>query len=123
DGAFAPDDMVRSRRARVAGNARPRKLEWRRFAVTEPIWRWSATRIAVAIRNRDICAREALDACLARMAAVNPQLNAVTVDLAQSARVAADEADRAVAKGEPLGALHGVPVTVKENVDQEGCAT
>src|SRR5438552_12325666 len=57
------------------------------------------------------------------MAAVNPQLNAITVDLGQSARVAADEADRAVAKGEPLGALHGVPVTIKENVDQEGCAT
>jgi amidase len=91
--------------------------------VTDPIWRWSATRIAAAIRNRDISAREALDACLARMAAVNVRLNAVTVDLSQSARIAADRADRAVSKGEPLGALHGVPVTIKENVDQEGCAT
>jgi hypothetical protein len=57
------------------------------------------------------------------MAAVNPKLNAVTVDLSQSAHVTADEADGAVARGENLGALHGVPVTIKENVDQEGCAT
>jgi amidase len=91
--------------------------------VTEPIWRWSATRVAAAIRSRDISAREALDACLTRMAEVNPKLNALTVDLSPMARVAADAADRAVAAGDPLGALHGVPVTIKENVDQEGCAT
>jgi len=91
--------------------------------MNDPIWRWTATRVAAAIRKRDISAREALDACLARMAEVNPRLNAVTVDLSASARVAAEQADRAVAKGESLGALHGVPVTIKENVDQEGCAT
>ena len=91
--------------------------------MTEPIWRWSATRVAAAIRSRDISAREALDACLTRMAEVNPKLNALTVDLSPMARVAADAADRAVAAGDPLGALHGVPVTIKENVDQEGCAT
>jgi amidase len=91
--------------------------------VTDPLWRWSATRIAAAIRNRDISAREAVDACVARMAAVNPKLNAVTVDLSQAAHEAAQRADRAVASGEALGALHGVPVTIKENVDQDGCAT
>ena len=91
--------------------------------MAEPIWRWSATRIAAAIRGREISAREALDACLARMAEVNPKLNAVTVDLSASARVVAAAADRAVAAGDPLGPLHGVPVTIKENVDQEGCAT
>ena len=91
--------------------------------MTEPIWRWSATRVAAAIRDRGISARETLEACLARMAAVNPALNAVTVDLSASARVAADAADRAVAQGGPLGVLHGVPVTIKENVDQQGCAT
>ena len=91
--------------------------------MTEDIWRWSATRTAAAIRSREISAREATDAALSRMAAVNAKLNAVTVDLSDAARAAADRADRAVAAGAPLGALHGVPVTIKENVDQEGCAT
>ena len=91
--------------------------------MTDPIWRWSATRIAAAVRERDISAREALEACVARMREVNPKLNAVTVDLSDSARAAADDADRAVARGDAIGPLHGVPVTIKENVDQQGCAT
>jgi amidase len=91
--------------------------------VSDDIWRWSAIRIATAIRRCDISAREALESCLGRMAAVNPKLNAVTVDLSTSAREAADRADAAVASGDELGALHGVPVTVKENVDQQGSAT
>jgi len=91
--------------------------------MSDDIWRWSATQIATAIRGRDISAREALDSCLGRMADVNSKLNAVTVDLSKSAREAADRADAAVARGDELGALHGVPVTIKENVDQQGSAT
>jgi amidase len=91
--------------------------------MSDDIWRWSATRIAAAIRGRDVSASEALESCLGRMAAVNARLNAVTVDLSQSAREAAARADAAVASGDELGALHGVPVTIKENVDQKDCAT
>ena len=91
--------------------------------MSDEIWRWDASEIAQAIRNGAISAREAVDACLARMVAVNPRLNAVTVDLSASARDEAGRADQAVARGEPLGPLHGVPVTIKENVDQKGCAT
>ena len=91
--------------------------------MADDIWRWSAARIAGAIRDREISAQEALASCLARIAQVNPKLNAVTVDLSNSARRAARSADEAVARGDPLGPLHGVPVTIKENVDQEGCAT
>ncbi len=79
--------------------------------------------MADAIARRQISSRDAVEACLARMAAVNPRLNAVTVDLSAPARAAADRADAAVARGDALGPLHGVPVTVKENVDQAGCAT
>src|SRR6478735_2414066 len=94
------------------------------MSMTEAIWRWSATRVAAAIRSREISAREAVDASLSRMSSVNGKLNAVTVDLSDAAHAAADRADRAVAASDtPLGPLHGVPVTIKENVDQEGCAT
>lgn len=87
------------------------------------IWRWDATRMAAAIAGRLVSSREVVDACLARMAEVNPPLNAVTADLSADARRAADLADAGVARGDRLGPLHGVPVTIKENVDQAGCAT
>ncbi|MEZ5417351.1 MAG: amidase [Vicinamibacterales bacterium] len=91
--------------------------------MSDEIWRWDATRMAEAIARRQISSREAVEACLARIAVVNPRLNAITVDLADQARRAADRADARVAAGERLGPLHGVPVTIKENVDQAGCAT
>lgn len=91
--------------------------------MADEIWQWDATRMARAIARRDISSREAVEACLGRLAAVNPRLNAVTVDLGGQAREAADRADGAVARGEALGPLHGVPISIKENVDQAGCAT
>jgi amidase len=91
--------------------------------VSGEIWRWDATRIANAIARREISSREALESCLARMAVVNQKLTAVTVDLSARAREAADAADAAVSRGAALGPLHGVPVSVKENIDQAGCAT
>jgi amidase len=54
---------------------------------------------------------------------VNPKLNAVTVDLSAQALAQAGRADEELARGHAIGPLHGVPVTTKENVDQEGCAT
>ena len=87
------------------------------------LWRWDAVELAAAIRTRRIGSREATRAVLERLDAVNPAINAVTVLLADQALAAADRADAAVRRGEPLGLLHGVPVTIKENVDQEGAAT
>ena len=94
---------------------------------TDPLWQWDATALADAIRERRISSREAVAACVERMHAVNPRLNAVTWDLSVEALALADRADEAVARAtrthQPLPPLHGVPVTIKENVDQEGCAT
>lgn len=90
---------------------------------SQELWRWDAVELAAAIRNRRISSREAVKACLERLDAVNPRLNAVVDLLHDAALKAADEADAKVKRGEALGLLHGVPVTIKENVDQKGLPT
>lgn len=87
------------------------------------LWRWDAVELAAAIRSRKISSREAVQSVLGRLDAVNPSLNAVTVLLADQALAAAEAADGRVKRGEAVGPLHGVPVTIKENSDQEGQAT
>jgi amidase len=91
--------------------------------VADALWQWDAAAIVEGILARTISSREAVTACIERMHAVNPRLNAVTCDLSEQAIAAADSADAAVARNDALGLLHGVPVTIKENVDQAGCAT
>jgi amidase len=90
---------------------------------SDALWTWDATRLAAAIRSREISSREAVTACLSRIQDVNPRLNAITVDLSAEALAAADRADAVLARGDAIGPLHGVPVAIKENVDQAGCAT
>ncbi|WP_245333837.1 amidase family protein, partial [Bradyrhizobium guangdongense] len=85
-----------------------------------PAWQWSAVETAAAIRSGAISAVEAVEAHLERMRTVNPRLNAVVVDLSEEALAAARAADKLRAKGGELGLLHGVPITIKENVDYEG---
>jgi amidase len=89
----------------------------------DELWRWQAVDLAQAIRTRAISSREAVRACLDRTSAVNPALNAIVQVLEDSALAAADAADAAVARGDVLGPLHGVPVTTKINVDQQGLPT
>ncbi len=87
------------------------------------LWQLSATELAEQIRAKQVSSREVIDAHLTRIDAVNPRLNAVTVVLTDEARGAADAADAALARGDVLGSLHGVPMTVKENIDLKGGAT
>lgn len=91
--------------------------------MSDELWRKSALELAGDIRQRRVSSREVIEAHLARIAAVNPQVNAVVRVLADQARVAATEADAAVARGDVLGVLHGVPITVKENIDMAGLPT
>lgn len=86
------------------------------------LWRWSATDLAQAIRTKEVSAREVVQAHLDRIEAVNDKVKAITVVLGESALEAADAADRSVAAGEPPGPLHGVPITVKENIELVGSA-
>ena len=87
------------------------------------LWRLDARELARMIAAKEVSSVEVIDAHLARIDATNPALNAVTRVLADEARAGAAAADRAVAAGAVLGPLHGVPFTVKQNIDQVGCST
>jgi len=89
----------------------------------DELWRRGAGELARMIAAGEVTSAEVVDAHLARIEAVNPALNAVTEVLADSAREAAVAADRATADGGPRGPLHGVPCTVKQNIDLAGSAT
>jgi amidase len=91
--------------------------------INSDLWRWTAVELAHGIRTRSISSREAVTSCLNRIEKVNPQVNALVEVSAEEALAAADAADKAVSAGEPLGALHGVPVSIKVNSDQAGHAT
>ena len=90
---------------------------------TQDLWRLSASDIASATRAGEVTAEAAVQSALSRMAQVNPALNAVVEDLGTQALERARALDAQRAAGKPLGPLHGVPVTIKVNVDQTGHAT
>lgn len=92
------------------------------FRVSD-LWRLSAVELAARIRRRDVSAVEAAQSALARLEAVNSRINAVVDHRAEDALAQAAQVDAALARGEDPGALAGVPVTVKVNVDQAGFAT
>lgn len=82
-----------------------------------------AHQIAQMISDRKVSAIEVLEAYLAQIAKHNPKLNAIcTLDEA-NARAKAKLADEALAKGENWGALHGVPVTIKDIFETAGLRT
>jgi len=80
----------------------------------------SATEQAKAIRDKQISSEELVRACIKRIEEVNPKLNAVVQLPAQTALGQAREADKALAKGEIRGPLHGVPFTLKDAIETEG---
>lgn len=87
------------------------------------LWQLGALELAARIRAREVTSRDVVEAHLARIDTVNPHLNAVVRRLDEAALAAADAADAAVAAGGELGPFHGVPITVKENIDLAGTPT
>src|SRR5881397_2039092 len=86
------------------------------------IWH-SALELAELVRRKEVKPLEILDAVLARLEAVNPTINAFCLVAVDAARAAAREAEIAVMKGEPLGPLHGVPVSIKDILPTRGLTT
>ncbi|WP_327705229.1 amidase [Streptomyces decoyicus] len=87
------------------------------------LWKMPARAQARAVRTGEVSAVELVDAHLARIAEVNPAVNAVTQLLAEQSRGEAAEIDRRRAAGAELGPLAGVPFTVKETTAIEGVPT
>ncbi len=87
------------------------------------LWKLSALDLAETIRTGEASSREVLQAHFDRVDAVNGHLNAVVRRLDAEAFAAADAADAAVAAGDELGPLHGVPCSIKENIDVAGTPT
>lgn len=83
----------------------------------------SATALAAAVRQREVSAVELLQAFTERVDKYNPQLNAVVVHDREQAMRDAQAADAALARGDAVGPLHGVPMTVKESFDLKGHPT
>jgi amidase len=82
-----------------------------------------AHELAAAIQRRELSSRELLEHHLARVQRLNPALNAVVTLDADAARRTADAADAALARGEVIGPLHGVPMTVKDTYQTAGMRT
>ncbi len=89
----------------------------------DDLWRAGANELAAAIRRGEVSSLDVVESHLARVEAVNGHLNAVVRVLADEARAAAQAADEAVAAGAELGPLHGVPISVKDNIAVAGTPT
>jgi amidase len=83
----------------------------------------SATELSRLLADKALSPVELLDACLSRIAAVNPAVNAVVTLAEDEARSAARAAEAAITRGESLGPLHGLPVLIKDTQDTAGLRT
>ncbi len=85
------------------------------------ITRLGAAQLGRLVHRGELAPSEIVEAHLRRIEAVNPTLNAITDLQAERAREQASLADRARSSGNPLGPLHGVPLTIKSSIAAEGC--
>ena len=85
---------------------------------------WTANQLSVAIHAKTVSCREVMQAYLQRIAAVNPQINAI-VSLQDEAGllVQADVRDAQLARGESMGWMHGMPQAVKDLSNVAGLPT
>jgi amidase len=90
---------------------------------TLPLAFESACTLARRIRQRQVSSLDLTDHFIQRIERMDEQINAVVVRDFERARRAAQLADAQLARGERVGPLHGVPITVKESFDVAGLAT
>jgi amidase len=83
----------------------------------------SAKSIAKAIKEKEISSCEVVEFCLKHIEKVNPKINAVVCIDEEKALLEAKKADDELSKGHIRGPLHGVPMTIKDNLDTAGMVT
>ena len=91
--------------------------------MADGLWQWSACDLAEGVVRRQFSAREVMESVAARIRKENGALNAIVYDYTEEALEEARLADVDLAAGRVRGPLHGVPVTIKQNVDQRGKPT
>ncbi len=93
--------------------------------MSRPIWQWSACDMTAAIKKGDVSCLDVTNAVIERMHSTNQQVNAVVVDQSEQAISQAKAQDRQLAESpdQSLGPLFGVPLTIKDNLDQQGYAS
>src|ERR1700677_112538 len=87
------------------------------------LWQESVSSLAQLIRGGDVTSREVVESHLARIDEVNGAVNAVVEVRPDEVLAEADRADATLRSSDALGTLHGVPFTVKTNIDVAGYAT
>ncbi|MBW1849683.1 MAG: amidase, partial [Deltaproteobacteria bacterium] len=83
----------------------------------------SALTLAKAIQDKKISSVELLEYFIERYERLNPKINAIVATNFDQARKKAVDADEALAKGEIFGPLHGLPMTLKDNLEIVGMPT
>ena len=81
-----------------------------------------ATELAARLRRKDVSAREVLSAHIAHIERANPRLNAIVTTAFERAMADAARADESMARGTPLGPLHGLPIAHKTSSRPKGSA-
>ncbi|MDJ0572874.1 MAG: amidase, partial [Pleurocapsa sp. MO_192.B19] len=83
----------------------------------------TASQLAQMIRDKEISSVEVLNAYLEQIEKYNSKINAIATLNLERAKKRAIEADKALARGENWGALHGVPITIKDTIETAGLLT
>lgn len=80
----------------------------------------SATQLAQCIREQQITVVEVITTFLDKIDRINPKINAFVTVMHDEALQQAHQADQAIAEGQPLGPLHGVPIAIKDLTPVQG---
>jgi aspartyl-tRNA(Asn)/glutamyl-tRNA(Gln) amidotransferase subunit A len=88
--------------------------------MTSTLWKLPATQLGEAYRSGKVRPSEVLESVLDRAAVVDPKLNLFATLDAEGARASAAASDKRFAEGKPLGAMDGVPLSIKDNIPVKG---